>query len=544
MYFMTISGKIVDLFNNSIYNGIIEYDNNKIISIVKSDMEFSNYILPGLIDSHVHIESSMLTPRQFSKLVVPRGTVAVVTDPHEIANVMGVEGVEYMIQNSKGTPLKCFFGAPSCVPATSFETSGAVITSEDIEKLLQKDEVYALSEMMNFPGVIYEDKEVLKKIELAHQYGKKIDGHAPGLVGDDLIKYAQVGITTDHECVSTNEAIDKINQGIVVQIREGSAAKNFDNLSSLFDTHPENIMLCTDDSHPDEIIQKGHIDKIIRLGIAKGIDIFKLLRAATIKPVEHYNLPVGLLREGDFADFVVVDNLDDFNIIETYINGEKVYSNSNITFSLEKSLVINNFNISSIQEDEIKIPFQEGKDIRVIQAVDGDLITDEFIWTPRVVDGNIESNIDEDILKIVVVNRYKVAPPVVGFIKNIGINKGAIACSVAHDSHNLIAVGVSDQEIVKALNEIILCKGGITCVNNDEIYTLSLEIGGLMTDENGEKVAANYLLLNDKVKELGSPLKAPFMTLSFMSLLVIPKLKIGDKGLFDVSTFSFTNLYV
>ncbi len=541
---MTISGKIVDLFNRTIYNGTIKYDKKSIISITKIEKEFSNYIIPGLVDSHVHIESSMLTPRQFSKLVVPRGTVAVVTDPHEIANVMGVEGVEYMIQNSKDTPLKCFFGAPSCVPATSFETSGAVISSEDIEILLQKDEVYALSEMMNFPGVIYEDEEVFKKIKLAHKYGKRIDGHAPGLVGNDLKKYAQAGITTDHECVNTEEAIDKINQGIVVQIREGSAAKNFNNLAPLFDNYPDDIMLCTDDSHPDEIIQKGHIDKIIRLGIAKGIDIFKLLRAATIKPVEHYNLPVGLLREGDSADFIVVDNLKDFNIIETYINGENVYSNSKITFNLKKSEVINNFNISSIKEEDIIIPHQEGKKIRVIEAVDGDLITDEFVWNPKVIDGYIESSIDEDILKIVVVNRYKTAPPVVGFIKNIGLKKGAIACSVAHDSHNLIAVGVSDQEIVKALNEIISCKGGITCVNNNEIDTLPLEIGGLMTDEDGGKVAKKYLLLNEKVKAFGSPLKAPFMTLSFMSLLVIPKVKIGDKGLFDVSTFSFTNLFV
>ncbi len=541
---MNISGKIVDLFNRKIFNGTIKYHNGKIISITEIDQEFSNYILPGLVDSHVHIESSMLTPKQFSKIVVPRGTVAVVTDPHEIANVMGVEGVEYMIQNSKGTPLKCFFGAPSCVPATSFETSGAVITSEDIELLLQKEEVYALSEMMNFPGVIYEDEEVLKKIELAHKYGKKIDGHAPGLVGDDLKKYAQAGITTDHECINTNEAIDKINQGIVVQIREGSAAKNFDNLSSLFDTHPDDIMLCTDDSHPDEILQKGHIDKIIKLGIAKGIDIFKLLTAATIKPVEHYNLPVGLLREGDSADFIVVDNLEYFNILETHINGEKVYSDGKITFDLNKSKAINNFNISSINQDEIEISHQEGKNIRVIEAVDGDLITDELIWKPKVIDGNIESSIDEDILKIVVVNRYKTAPPVVGFIKNIGLKQGAIACSVAHDSHNLIAVGVSDQEIVRALNEIIVCKGGITCVNNNEINTLPLEIGGLMTDEDGQKVAENYLFLNEKVKEFGSSLKAPFMTLSFMSLLVIPKIKIGDKGLFDVSTFSFTNLFV
>ncbi len=541
---MVISGKIVDVINKSIFNGHIKIIDGNIASIEKSDHEFQNYILPGLIDSHVHIESSMLTPRQFSKIVVPRGTVAVVTDPHEIANVLGVEGVDYMIGNAKSVPLKCFFGAPSCVPATSFETSGAVISSDDINELLQREDIYVLSEMMNFPGVIYNDKEVHKKISLAHKYGKKIDGHAPGLMGEDLEKYAKAGITTDHECVSVDEAINKIKEGIVVQIREGSAAKNFNTLSPLFDSNPDDVMLCTDDSHPDEIIQKGHIDKIIRLGISQGIDIFKLLRAATVKPVEHYNLPVGLLREGDSADFIMVDNLEDFNILETYINGERVYTDNKIYFNTDKSEIVNNFNISSITADQIKIPYKNDAKLRVIEAVDGDLITEEFIWKPINSNGFIESNIDEDILKIVVLNRYKATNPVVGFVKNIGLKQGAIACSVAHDSHNLIAVGTSDEEIVNALNEIITYKGGISCVQNNDIEILPLEIAGLMTDKDGVEVAKKYQFLNNKVKEKGSPLKAPFMTLSFMSLLVIPKLKIGDKGLFNVSTFSFTNLFV
>ncbi len=541
---MIISGKIIDIFSENIFNGQIVVEKGKIVSIKKVDQVYNNYILPGLIDSHVHIESSMLTPRQFSKLLVPRGTVAVVTDPHEIANVLGVEGVDYMIDNAKSIPLKCFFGAPSCVPATSFETSGAVISSDDIDKLLQREDIYVLSEMMNFPGVIYNNEEVVKKISLAHKYGKKIDGHAPGLTGEDLAKYANAGISTDHECTTVAEAIGKINKGIVVQIREGSAAKNFDTLYPLFEQYPDDVMLCTDDSHPDEILQKGHIDKIIRLGLSKGIDIFKLLRSATIKPVEHYNLPVGLLREGDAADFIVVDNLEDFNILETYIDGEKVFGENKIYFDTDRSDIVNNFNISSVTSEEIKIPYQDNCKLRVIEAVDGDLITDEFIWNPKNSNGFIESNIDEDILKIVVVNRYEKSNPIVGFIKNIGLKKGAIACSVAHDSHNLIAVGTSDEEIILALNEIIKYKGGISCVDNGRIYILPLEIAGLMTDKNGEEVAEKYQFLNTKVKEMGSKLKAPFMTLSFMSLLVIPKLKIGDKGLFDVSTFSFTNLFV
>ncbi len=541
---MIISGKIIDVIHKNIFNGDIKIKDGKIFSIKKSVKNYQNYILPGLIDSHVHIESSMLTPRQFSKLVVPRGTVAVVTDPHEIANVLGVEGVDYMIQNAKYVPLKCFFGAPSCVPATAFETSGAVITSDDIDQLLQREDVFVLSEMMNFPGVIYNDEEVYKKISLAHKYGKKIDGHAPGLKGEDLEKYAAAGISSDHECVSVDEAINKIKHGIVVQIREGSAAKNFDSLSALFESNPDDIMLCTDDSHPDEIIQNGHIDKIIRLGLSKGIDIFKLLRAATVKPVEHYNLPVGLLREGDAADFILVDNLEDFNILETYINGKRVFADNKIYFDIHKSDVVNNFNITPINVDQIQVPYQNDAKIKVIEAVDGDLITTEFLWKPSNSNGYIVSNIDEDILKIVVVNRYKESNPSVGFIKNFGLKKGAIACSVAHDSHNLIAVGTSDKEIILALNEIIRCKGGISCVNNNDVDILPLEIAGLMTDNDGVQVAEKYQFLNAKVKEMGSKLKAPFMTLSFMSLLVIPKLKIGDKGLFDVSTFSFTNLFV
>ncbi|TLX77103.1 adenine deaminase [Labilibacter sediminis] len=541
---MQVKGKIVDIINRVIFNGIVSVENSKIVRIEKVEQEFRNYILPGLIDAHVHIESSMLTPTQFSKLIVPRGTVAVVSDPHEIANVLGVKGVEYMIEDATKTPLKCFFGAPSCVPATSFETSGAFISSEQIRELLDRDDIYFLSEMMNFPGVVNKDKEVWNKIEAAHKVGKKVDGHAPGLVGEDLLKYTQAGITSDHECVTVNEAVDKIKQGVVVQIREGSAAKNFDNLYNLLQTHPDDVMLCTDDSHPDEIIKKGHIDKIIRLGIAKGIDIFNLLRSAILKPILHYGLPVGLLREGDSADFIMVDNLTDFNITDTYIDGKHLYKNEELQFEVPYSKPINNFNISSIDKKDIQVPFVEGKNIRVIEAVDGDLLTSEFIWSAKNIDGQIQSDIDNDILKIVVVNRYKTAPPVVGFIKKIGLKQGAIACSVAHDSHNLIAVGVSDSDITTALNEIIKHKGGIACVNGNNIDCLPLEVAGLMTGKDGNLVAEKYQDLNKMAQGLGTKLHAPFMTLSFMSLLVIPQIKIGDKGLFDVNSFSFTSLYV
>ncbi len=541
---MEVKGKIVDIINRKVYNGIVSVSNGNIESIKESKQNYTNYILPGLVDSHVHIESSMLTPTQFSKLVVPRGTVAVVTDPHEIANVMGVAGVDYMIEDGKHTPLKCFFGAPSCVPATSFETSGAVINSLEIGDLLKREDIWFLSEMMNFPGVINKDGEVWGKIAAAQLSGKRIDGHAPGLMGADLEKYAEGGITTDHECMTIQEAIDKIKCGITVQIREGSAAKNFEKLWPLFDTNPDDIMLCTDDSHPDELLNKGHIDKIIRLGLRKGMDIFKLLRAAILKPIVHYNLPVGLLRVGDPADFIVVDNLVDFNIHETYINGQRVFGGGELLFDVPVSPPINNFNISTISTKDIKVKYEVGKDIRVIEAADGDLVTKELIYSPTDENGFIESNTNDDVLKIVVLNRYKQQPPVVGFIKNIGLKKGAIACSVAHDSHNLIAVGVSDDDIVNALNQVISHKGGISYACKSELECLPLEVAGLMTSKSGQEVAKLYQHMNEKAQEWGSPLHAPFMTLSFMSLLVIPQLKIGDKGLFDVNTFSFTNLYV
>ncbi len=538
---MIVEGNIVDIFQKKIYKGRVIIEGDIIQKIEHTDVKSDSYIIPGLVDSHVHIESSMLTPTQFSKLVVPRGTVAVVTDPHEIANVLGIDGVDYMIEDAAKTPLKCFFGAPSCVPATSFESSGACLDSEAITKLLQRKDIWFLSEMMNFPGVIYDDKEVVLKLKAAHDLGKRVDGHAPGISGEALNKYANAGITTDHECVNTEEAIAKINNGIVVQIREGSAAKNFDALVSLFESHPDDIMLCTDDSHPDEIIQLGHIDKIIKKGISQGVDIFKLLRAAILKPVLHYNLPVGLLREGDKADMVIVDNLSDFNIKETYIDGICVYDGK-LNFEVETSSLINHFNANLISVSDILVK-NEGEKIRVIEAVDGDLLTSEFIWNHHQKTDFITSNVDEDILKVVVMNRYQPAKPVVGFIKNIGIKSGAFACSVAHDSHNLIAVGVNDDVIVKALNAIIDTKGGIVVAENNQIDILPLEVAGLMTAKDGVEVAKKYETLNAKVKHLGSPLRAPFMTLSFMSLLVIPSLKIGDKGLFNVNTFSFTSLF-
>ncbi|HRT79637.1 MAG TPA: adenine deaminase [Bacteroidales bacterium] len=539
-----ITGKLVDLFSRKIFNAELFIENGRISNIKKVNTEFENFIVPGLVDSHVHIESSMLIPYQFAKLAVQNGTVAIVADPHEIANVLGKKGVEFMINNSKETPLKTFFGIPSCVPATLFETSGAVLDHNDIDELLTKQEVKILGEMMNFPGVINEDETVIKKLNVAKKHNAQIDGHIPGISGDNLKKYIDSGISTDHECFTIEEASEKIKLGMKILIREGSAAKNFDELYPLISKHNKMVMLCTDDSHPDDLINYGHINKIIKKGIKYGLDIFDLLSAACINPVEHYNLPVGLLRVNDPADFIIVDDLNNFNILETYIDGEIVYSNNRVFFNNSSSKPVNNFNANKISIEDLKVKPKSNK-IKVIEIIDKELITNSFIIKPKVVSNNIISDIEKDILKIVVYNRYqKNSKPSIGFIHGIGLKSGAIATTVAHDSHNIIATGCSDEEIAAAINEIVEKQGGLTFVHGKDYYTLELEYAGLMTNKDPMIVADLYEKMNKVIKQNGSKLTAPYMTISFMALLVIPHLKIGDKGLFDVDRFEFTQLFV
>ena len=538
----SVKGNLVDVVNRKIVKAEMQIKNGRIIGIQELENVPDVYILPGIVDAHVHIESSMLVPQEFARLAVKHGTVATISDPHEIANVCGVAGVNFMINDAAKVHFKFNFGAPSCVPATSFETAGFEIKSDEIDAMLHRNEIKYLSEMMNFPGVIYDDSEVHKKLEYAKLLNKRIDGHAPGLKGKELEKYALAGITTDHESTSVEEAIAKIKLGIKLQIREGSAAKNFEALYPLIDLYPDDVMLCTDDCHPDDLVEK-HIIDLIKRGVGKGVDFFNILRAATLNPIKHYNLSVGLLQINDMADFIVVNNLTDFCVLETYIDGNKVFSNN---ISLIKPLavdVINNFSRSEIELKDLQIK-DDNRDIKVIVAKDGDLYTSLTSSKPMVVDNNIVSNVDDDILKIVVVNRYRNTKPVVGFIKNIGLTKGALAQSVAHDSHNIIACGVSEDDILKAINIVIKNKGGIVAVNGDECYSLSLPIAGLMSDENGELVAKKYAEISQKPKEWGSKLNSPFMTLSFMALLVIPELKIGDKGLFDGMKFELTSLFV
>ena len=620
----SISGLLVDVHNQMIYPAEVVVREGKIVSISKipdSRLQTPDYILPGFIDSHVHIESSMLVPSEFARLAVVHGTVATVSDPHEIANVCGLEGVEFMIENGKTVPFKFNFGAPSCVPATIFETAGASLDAEDVEKLLQREEIKYLSEMMNFPGVLFRDEEVMKKIAAAHRLGKPVDGHAPGLRGEKAKEYidslnppeekaspnpsargalepdrsnidycyptieqnketftkadsknppagnqakrglgtkfggaipAGGGGATDHECFTTEEAVDKLKYGMKIIIREGSAAKNFDALIELLHDHPDMIMFCSDDKHPDSLVL-GHINQLCARAVAKGIDIFKILKAACVNPVHHYKLDVGLLREGDAADFIVVKDLEKFEVVKTFINGELVAENGISNIKTTKSGIVNNFSCDKKKITDFEIPFtidHSPLTISVIEALDGQLITNRLAYEPKVIKGKIVSDVERDILKIVVVNRYSNAPIAKAFIKNFGLKQGALASSVAHDSHNIVAVGVDDESICRAVNLVIEKEGGVSATSplpingegdkNPKEIILPLPVAGLMSNEDGYKVAADYTAIDKMTKEdLGSTLTSPFMTLSFMALLVIPHLKLSDKGLFDGDSFTF-----
>ncbi|AZJ33592.1 Adenine deaminase [Tenacibaculum mesophilum] len=539
---MIVQGNIVDIQNKRIFKGEVEVKEGKITQIRAVEHTVENYILPGFVDAHIHIESSMLVPSEFAKIAVTHGTVATVSDPHEIANVLGVKGVDFMIESGKKVPLKFNFGAPSCVPATSFESAGAVIDSEDIKKMMENPDIKYLAEMMNYPGVIYQDEEVLQKIAWAKHYNKPVDGHAPGLRGEDLDKYIAAGIYTDHECFTYEEGLEKLEKGMKVIIREGSAAKNFEALIDLLPEHYENMMFCSDDKHPDDLLL-GHINQLCERAVAKEIDVFKVLQAACINPVEHYNLDVGILNEGDDADFIVVKDLQKFEILQTYINGELVAENGKSFVEHVDFEVLNNFDTDAKNVSDFEFHSASEK-IRVIEALDGELVTNEIEADSLIKEGNLVSDVENDVLKMTVVNRYQNAEPSIAFIKNFGLKEGAIASSVGHDSHNIIAVGVSDELICKAVNLLIENKGGVCAVTSSEEKVVPLPVAGIMSDKPAVEIGKAYAELDVMAKQLGSKLRAPYMTLSFMALLVIPSLKLSDKGLFDGNTFKFTSLEV
>lgn len=540
-----VKGWLVNLFKKEIIPSEVIFSDGIILEInpLNEDQVPNQYILPGFIDAHIHVESSMLSPFEFARIASTHGTIATISDPHEIANVCGMEGVRYMIENSKNAPVNIFYGAPSCVPATNFETAGAILDSNDIDQLMIDKDIWYLSEVMNYPGVLNNDPELMAKIQAAKNANKPIDGHAPGLRGDLAHQYAAHGITTDHECFTLGEALDKIDAGMKILIREGSAARNYQALAPLLKSHPEKVMFCSDDKHPDELVL-GHINLLVKKAVAEGYDLFDVLKAACVHPVEHYKIPVGLLKVGDSADFILVDNLKEFNVLETYNHGVQVAKNGKCNIDFKKIIPINHFKAEKRNVEDFTYKTSSDIDkIRVIEVLDGQLITQTFIGNSTTSNGNLVSNIDNDILKIVVVNRYeKSAPVAIGFVKNFGLKKGAIASSVAHDSHNIIAIGVNDAEICKVVNVLIENQGGVAVVESESDFkqSLSLEIGGLMSVEPSEKVADLYHSLDLKTKEMGCTLKAPFMSMSFLALLVIPSLKLSDKGLFDGNEFVFT----
>ena len=536
----SIAGQYVEIAGKQIYPATIQVENGIIVAISPCENAPLQYLLPGFIDSHVHIESSMLIPSSFARLAVVHGTIGTISDPHEIANVCGVDGVHYMIDNGKKVPFHFFFGAPSCVPATTFETAGAMIDSDQITELLASDDIYYLSEMMNFPGVLLNDPEVIKKITAAQKAGKPVDGHAPGLRGEEAKKYIAAGISTDHECFTMEEALDKLGLGMKILIREGSAAKNFEALYPLIDTHTNNIMLCSDDKHPDSLLE-GHINQLCARAIAKGIDKFNLLQAACINPVDHYKLPTGKMKVGDPANFIVVNDLISFEVITTFINGLMVAEKGKSYIAPIQETTINQFDAPFISAAQLKIetkdyPNQNGL-IPVIEAIDGQLITNCIWMSPTEKENCLIANTTNDVLKMVVYNRYKTAAPSIAFIKNFGFTHGAIASTVAHDSHNIIAVGVDDESIMTAINSVIQEKGGVSCVNKTDTKILALPVAGLMSTADPYEVAEQYTIIDAMSKDLGSSLGSPFMTLSFMALLVIPHLKLSDKGLFDGDQF-------
>lgn len=533
-----IRGKFVDIPGRRIFPAEITIDKGVIAAITPCAVVDEGYILPGFIDAHVHVESSMLPPSSFARLAVVHGTVATVSDPHEIANVLGVPGVEYMIDNGAEVPFKFFFGAPSCVPATVFETAGARIDSAAVAALLERPEITYLSEVMDFPGVLNGEEEVHRKLAHARRLGKPVDGHAPGLRGEAAERYIQAGlgpgqvaISTDHECFTLDEALDKLSYGMKISIREGSAAKNLEALMPLLASHPDRVMLCTDDMHPDRLVQ-GHINEICARCVAQGVDVFNVLQAACINPVLHYGLPVGQLRVGDTADLIVVEDLLHFRVKRTYIAGELVAEEGVSHIPHVQVATPNNFHCSRKEIAHFLVPAQADP-VLVMEALDGQLITHKRYMPGKLEGDAMVPDTDRDLLKIAVVNRYHDAPVALGWIRNIGLQRGAIASSVAHDSHNIVAVGANDTDLCAAVNAVIEQGGGISLVEGERRMVLALPIAGIMSDADPYSVASEYAAMDRAAKGLGSTLSAPYMTLSFMALLVIPHLKMSDKGLFD-----------
>ena len=543
----TVSGTIYDVIAGRAFPGEVVLADGRIAAVRETKRAASQAIVPGFVDSHVHIESSLCSPREFARLAARHGVTAAVADPHEIANVCGVPGVEWMVRDAASASMTFAFGAPSCVPATPFETSGAVLSSAEVATLLRRTDVTHLAEMMNFPGVINGDPEVVAKLTAARSAGKPVDGHCPGLSGDGLRKYLEAGISTDHECSTIAEAREKIKLGLRwVMIREGSAARNFDALLPLVEESPDRVMFCTDDAHPDFLVRQ-HIDAHVRRCVRAGINPLSVLRAATLHPVRHYRLPCGLLQPGDPADFVVLSSLEECEVLKTYWHGTMSYSrdggNSRPADRGASLAPINQFRCSEVDLAQLRAA-AGGKSLRVIKIVPGELLTECWVVEPTVSGGEVVSDSRRDILKLAVKDRYRDGAPAVGFVSGFGIRSGAFACSIGHDSHNVVGVGADDASLCAAMNAVIRARGGMCVVAGENTRVLKLPVAGLMADDEAHTVAGEYERLSLMVTgELGSGLAAPFMSLSFLPLLVIPELKLSDQGLFDGKRFEFVGLF-
>lgn len=542
------TGNIVDIHRKRIFFGQVCWQQGIITEIREQGPERPDqaFLMPGWIDAHVHIESSMLTPAEFGRIACRHGTVASVSDPHEIANVLGIEGIDFMANDGRRSPFRIFWGAPSCVPATAFETAGATLDAAELEQLFSTGTTGYLSEVMNFPGVLANSADIEQKLAVARRHQVPVDGHAPGLTGEAAARYAAAGISTDHECATLEEAQDKLKAGMSILIREGSAARNFDTLHPLISEWPDRVMFCSDDKHPDDLLE-GHINRLITRALALGHELFTVLRCASLNPVRHYRLPVGLLRVGDAMDAVAVEDLQSFRVLATWIDGQQVAAEGKSLLPHLPNTRINRFAARPITPEDLARPAPPGVEspqIRVIQALDGELLTPAVIRDARVEQGQLVPDTQRDLLLLVVVNRYRQAPPAVAFIEGFGLKRGALASSVAHDSHNIIAVGTSAAQVCAAVNAVINSGGGIAVAHEETQSVLPLPVAGLMSDRDGDAVGRDYLVLTRQAHELGSPLLAPFMTLSFMALLVIPELKLSDLGLFDGQRFEFVDLLV
>ena len=569
---MEFKAYILDVIANTIYPASITIKDgmfSEVTPIVVTDdteLDFDGLVLPGLIDAHIHIESSMLTPAQFAKIAVRYGVTSAVCDPHEIANVLGIEGVEFMIENASQVPFNFYFTAPSCVPATPFETSGYSLGVSEIEYLLQKDEIIGLGEMMNFPGVINGDEEVLKKLDLARKYKKPIDGHAPLLSGENLDKYLEHDILTDHECVSFLEAFEKKRKGMKIMVREGSSAKNMEDIfnfkDSIYDLEfggleeiPPSVLenniyslmfdfIVSDDKNSVDLVQ-GYLNESIKKAVDLGIGVLKAIDMTTVNPAYFYKLNSGVIVENAQADFIVIDELDTFKVLKTYIAGECVFDGENVLFDVPEVEAENSMNVGLKTPQDFDINYDGDEcEVNVIKCFDGQLLTEKETATLKTKDGVIQSDILNDILKISVVERHGKNHVSNGFIKGFGLKKGAIASSIAHDSQNIVVIGYNSKDMADAVNRVIENKGGLAVESEDFDDSLSLPIAGLMTNEDAFEVASKLKHLQKMAYALGCEINEPFMTMAFMSLLVMPSIKLSDKGLFDVDSFEFMDVII